>query len=270
MMFSLPLSLCPSGGPSDLRAPPAHQAVTKRRAPPGINHVFECTAVATTRIQRTEAARRTATARSKRDAKQLAAALALDHLLETHDGTRHVAEGEETGDRRRAKRAAPAPHRLRSVRDAAIDYSRPLTKRFKSGGSVGESSGVELLVPQRQRWGLGYGSAEAWEQQDRLVAPLPEQAAFLGIDKKYAARSAAAANGAAPLFVPVAVGGRPVQQQQQPHPYPQQQQQQHPYPQQQQHYQPEGHVYGARQQQHGGYGGGFHGGGNRAYDAPYG
>lgn len=140
----------------------------------------EASAVVRTRLRRDEVARGVATARAKRDAKQLAAAEALEQLLASHDGARRVAEGEETGDRRRVKRAAPPP-RPRSVMDARIDYSRPLEKRFKFGGATSDSNGVELLVPQRQRWGLGYGPAEAWAQQNQVIAPLPQQAAFLGI-----------------------------------------------------------------------------------------
>jgi hypothetical protein len=130
-------------------------------------------------VQREEVARGTALARTKRDAKQLAAAEALDQLLAGHQGTRMVAEAEEAGDRRRLKRAAPP--RPRSVLGASIDYSRPLTKRFKYGGSVQENSGVEVLAPQRLRWGLGFGPQSAWEQQQLLVAPLPAQQAFLGL-----------------------------------------------------------------------------------------
>jgi len=153
--------------------PPSTNLAPSTGGPP----TFEATAVVRSRIQRTEAARCACTARSKRDAKQLAAATALDRLLSSHEGVRHVAVGEETGDRRRSKR--PAPPRPRRVMDASIDYSRSLTKRFKYGGSVEESNGVEVLVPQRLRWGLGYGSSAAWEQQKNMIAPLPEQAAFL-------------------------------------------------------------------------------------------
>lgn len=138
----------------------------------------EAAAVVRTRVQRTEVTRGVASARNKRDAKQMAAADALEKLLSSYEGIQHVAAGEESGDRRRLKRSAPP--RPRSVMDARIDYSQPLQKRFKYGGSVAESNGVQVLAPQQQRWGLGYGSESAWQQQKQLIAPLPAQAAFLG------------------------------------------------------------------------------------------
>ncbi|KIZ02612.1 hypothetical protein MNEG_5349 [Monoraphidium neglectum] len=167
---------------------------------------YEATAVVSTRLQRQEVARGAASARGKRDARQLAAADALEKLLAGHEGTRRVADAEESGEAERMRRGKRgAPPRARSVQDARIDYSRPLDKRFKHGGTTEDTGGGDQLVPQRQRWGVGYGSQAAWQQQQQVVAPLPAQAAFLGY--AHGVSHAAPASGAARAPMVMVYGG---------------------------------------------------------------
>lgn len=136
----------------------------------------------------------------------------MEQLLEGHEPFKRVATDEETGERaRRAAQLRAQQQRARPVANARIDYSRPLAKHFRHGGRVEDADGVELLAPQRMRWGLGYGPAEAWQQQQQAVAPLPAQAAFLRFVQPAAAAGGAAAVPPAGAAVVPVVSLAPVQ-----------------------------------------------------------